>query len=447
MNVVPATDAPPPVAALDARSVAEEVLPPRWRPSVLLRRLSALTALALAAAVALGRAELLVVAAPLLWWLAATARTLPRALTVTTTLDTNRCAEGDDIVLTAAVHSDTQVDLLSATVELPAGMSVLDGPRLPCRAAGVRELRWLLRPGRWGRWSVGPPVIRIRTTGGLLETYVPCPAVELAVLPVPAAVETGPLPALLPRRTGDHAARAPGAGSEFEGLRLYQPGDRPRQVNWAASARRRTLFVTTRQDERSFDLVLLIDAFVRVGPAGNDSLDLSVRGAMGLARAHLRHGERVGAVAVGGVLRGLAPGVGGHQLQRIGEAVLDVRLNDSYVDPDVSRLPRTVLPPGALAVLFSPLLDDRARLTALDLRRRGHPVVIVDVLCDQPHPDRRDRLGHLTLRLWRLDREADRFELGQWGVPVLAWDGTVPLDAVLAPLRRRPVEGRWRHGQ
>ncbi|MEU6497111.1 DUF58 domain-containing protein [Streptomyces sp. NPDC046984] len=323
---------------------------------------------------------------------------------------------------------------------------MLTRPCLPSHMVTWQELSWRVRLTRWGRWTLEPPVVCVRTAGGLLEAHVVCPAVEVAVLPLPATVTMGPLPALLPRRTGDHAARAPGEGIEFEALRPYQPGDRPRQVNWAASARRRTLFVTTRQDERCFDLILLIDAFCRIGSAGRDSLDLSVRGATGLARAHLRRGERVGVVAVGGLLRGLPPGVGGHQLQRIAEAILDVRLNDSYVDPDVSRLPRTVLPPGALAVLFSPLLDDRARLTALDLRRRGHPVVIVDVLCDQPRIERRDRLGELTLRLWHLDREADRFELARWGVPVLPWDDGAPLDTVLAPLRRRRVEGRWRHG-
>lgn len=446
MNAVPHAETTAPAILPEDGAAADQTLSPHWRPSPLARRLSATAAVALAAAVALGRAELLVVAAPLLWWLASAARTLPETVIATTALDSVRCTEGDDVVLTVEFRSDTAVDLLSAAVTLPAGMTVHDGPPLPTCGVASRELRWHLRPAQWGRWSVGAVVLRIRAAGGLLESYVTCLVVELAVLPLPAAVGTGPLPAPLPRRTGDHPARAPGEGTEFEGLRPYQPGDRPRQVNWAASARRRALFVTTRQDERSFDLVLLIDAFARVGPTGNDSLDLSVRGATGLARAHLRLGERVGVVAVGGLLRGLAPGVGGHQLQRIAEAVLDVRLNDSYVDPDVSRLPRTVLPPGALAVLFSPLLDDRARLTALDLRRRGHPVVIVDVLCDRPHLDRRDRLGELVLRLWRLDREADRFGLGRWGVPVLSWDGTEPLDAVLAPLRRRPVEGRWRHG-
>ncbi|MER7967530.1 DUF58 domain-containing protein [Streptomyces sp. NPDC096080] len=419
---------------------------PQWRPSALLRGLSAIAVVALAAAMTLGRAELLVVAAPMLWWLAAASRARPRTLTVTTRVDALRCTEGDELLVTVVVRADTEAALTSASLALPAQMTILTRPCLPCRTQKVQELNWRVQARLWGRWTLGPPVVRARAAGGLLETRVVCPAVEVAVLPLPAAVTLGPLPALLPRRSGDHAARAPGEGSEFEGLRPYQPGDRPRQVNWAASARRRTLFVTTRQDERSFDLILLIDAFARVGPAGCDSLDLSVRGATGLARAHLRRGERVGVVAVGGLLRGLAPGVGAHQLQRIAEAVLDVRLNDSYVDPDVARLPRTVLPPGGLAVLFSPLLDDRARLTALDLRRRGHPVVIVDVLCGRPRIGRRDRLGALTLRLWHLDREADRFELARWGVPVLPWTGSTPLDAVLAPLRRHPLEGRWRHG-
>ncbi|MEU6284396.1 DUF58 domain-containing protein [Streptomyces sp. NPDC047028] len=445
MTAVREPETPVPTA-VGTEMATQEVVVPQWRPSPLLRRLSATAVLALAAAVALGRAELLVVAAPMLWWLAAASRTRPHTLTARTRLDTDRCTEGDDIVLTVSLHSGTEVDLVSATLALPAGATVLDRPSLPLVAVTAHELRWRLRPGRWGRWSLGPPTVRIHATGGLLQASVSCPAADVAVLPLPAAVGTGPLPALLPRRTGDHPAGAPGEGSEFEGLRPYQPGDRPRQVNWAASARRRTLFVTTRQDERSFDLILLVDAFLRVGPVGNDSLDLSVRGATGLARAHLRRGERVGVVAVGGLLRGLAPGVGGHQLQRIADAVLDVRLDDSYVDPDIARLPRTVLPPGALTVLFSPLLDERARLTALDLRRRGHAVVIIDVLCDEPRPDRRDRVGRLSLRLWRLDREADRFELGRWGVPVLPWDGTAPLDAVLTPLRRRSVEGRWRHG-
>lgn len=425
---------------------AAEAVPLLWRPSALLRRLAAVAVLTLSLAAVLGRAELVVVAAPLLWWLAAADRSRPPAARLATAVKPDRCGEGDTVEVTITVTLDTPAALVAADLTWPPGTRIRRCPPLPQRTRAGCRLRWEVQPQRWGRWSVGPARLRFTAAGGLLQAELRRPAGQLTVLPAPAPVAAAVLPARLPLRTGDHSAPVAGAGIEFEGLRPYQLGDRPHQVNWAATARRRRLYVTTRQDERSFDLVLLVDAFVRVGPPGCDSLDLSVRGTVGLADAHLRRGERVGVVVVGGLLRGLAPGVGGHHLHRVAEAILDVRLNDSYVDPDVSRLPRTVLPPGALAVLFSPLLDERARLAALDLRQRGHPVVIVDVLCDTPRPGRRSDVDRLALPLWRLDRAADRFELGRWGVPVLPWDGSVPLQAALGPLYRRPVPGWCAHG-
>lgn len=411
----------------------------RWEPTPLFRTLSLLALLSLAASVIVGRAELLIVAGPLLWWLAAAPRSHPGGLAVDVEADTYRCSEGDSILITLTLSADDDLDVVSAALPLPPRTLVIKRPAAPRPAAREHRLQWCLRPGQWGRWTVGPATLCVRAPGGFHQVRLACPAVELTVLPLPVVVARGPQPASLPRRTGGHPAHAAGDGTEFDGLRPYQPGDHPRQVNWAASARRQSLFVTTRRDERSFDLILLLDAFLRVGPVGRDSLDVSVRAASGLARAHLRAGDRVGVVAVGGRLRGLAPGIGDHQLQRIADAVLDVRLDDSYVDPDVSRLPRTVLPPGALAVLFSPMLDERARMTALELRRRRHPVVIVDVLSAEPAVVRRDRMGQLAVRWWHLDREADRFELGRWGIPVLPWQGTTSLDETFVPLLRRPV--------
>jgi uncharacterized protein (DUF58 family) len=414
----------------------------RWEPTPLLRRLAGTSALALCLATLLGRAEFVLVAAPLLWWLASANRTLPGRLSCRGVCDPDRCQEGDDMVVTCVVRFDGAVYIASASLRLPAGLELVQAPDPPSGVHSEVTMTWRVRGVRWGRWVVGPAVLLVRGPGGLRQAAVVCRVGQAVVVPAPVAADAALVPAALPRRVGEHAVPSPGAGLEFEGLRPYCPGDRPRQVNWAVSARRRELFVTTRQDERSFDLILLIDAFERVGPYGQDSLDLSVRGASGLARAHLRHGERVGAVAVGGSLRGLAPGVGQYQLHRIAEAILDVRLNDSFVDPDVDMLPRTILPPGALTVLFSPLLDDRARLTAGELRRRGHPLVVVDVLCAEPRTDRRNAADPLALRLWRLDRTADRLELQQLGVPVLAWDGTTALAAVLRELRGRPVPGR-----
>ncbi len=77
-----------------------------------------------------------------------------------------------------------------------------------------------------------------------------------------------------------------------------------------------------------------------------------------------------------------------------------------------------------------------------ELRERGFPLVVVDVLTAEPRLDRRMRTSGLALRLWRLDRAAVRWQLEQLGVPVLHWDGEGPLDDALAPLRRRVLLGR-----
>ena len=110
---------------------------------------------------------------------------------------------------------------------------------------------------------------------------------------------------------------------------------------------------------------------------------------------------------------------------------------DSYVTPDVGRIPRTALPPGTLVVVFSPLLDPRGFGAISDLRQRGFPLIVVDTLRDEPPPGTRAD-ARLALRLWRLDRTATRDTLRDLGIPVLQWPESTELDSVLAPLRRPP---------
>ncbi len=196
-----------------------------------------------------------------------------------------------------------------------------------------------------------------------------------------------------------------------------------------------------RAAEYAADLIVMIDGFSEVGPAGDSSIDVSVRGAAAVASAYLRTGDRVGAVALGGMLRWLAPGTSGRQFYRIAEMLFDVR-NDSVVTPDLDRIPRTALPPGALVILFSPLLDQRAISVVTDLRERGFALVVVDVLRHEPPVLSRYPAAGLTVRLWRLDRAALRTSLAGLGVPVVRWSTDDALDAALAPLRRAAAPSR-----
>jgi uncharacterized protein (DUF58 family) len=123
------------------------------------------------------------------------------------------------------------------------------------------------------------------------------------------------------------------------------------------------------------------------------------------------------------------------QFFRIVEMTFGIRFL-SEVNPDLTRVPRTALPPRSLVVLFTPLLDSRAIGAIADLRQRGVSLVVVDVLRHEPPPQRGSPASELAVRLWRLDRRALRASLG---VPVLDWDSGAGLDAALAPLQGRRV--------
>lgn len=74
-----------------------------------------------------------------------------------------------------------------------------------------------------------------------------------------------------------------------------------------------------------------------------------------------------------------------------------------------------------------------------DLRQRRFPLIVVDVLRHEPPAARGPAVSGLALRLWRLDRAAQRLSIADLGVPVLAWDGADGLDAAFAPARRMPL--------
>jgi uncharacterized protein (DUF58 family) len=173
-----------------------------------------------------------------------------------------------------------------------------------------------------------------------------------------------------------------------------------------------------------------------VGRPGESALDLGLRGTAGAARAYLDARDRVGVITYHwGGAHWLAPSLGRRQVYK----VLDLLLtsDSGYARGAVfSRLPRAALPPGALVVAFSPLLDGRFVEALRDMRERGFALIVVDVLNTAP-PVRRRSADVAAARIWRMEQDAIRFSLRELGVPVIAWNGTEPLDLPLAPYTRR----------
>ena len=416
----------------------------RWYPAARSRSLATAALLALTAAIVTGHAALVLLAAPALAALALLPRRRPAGLAVDVTLSGSRCFEGEDVTVTATVRVAGAQPLDEITIELQTAPQVTladgePGPRTwVFLRAGQATARWAVRADRWGRYP--PGAVRVVGRAGAFETSVTAGLDPLEVFPRPARLRPRLVPAELLRRIGEHTGRAVGEGVEFAGLRPYLPGDQLRDVNRAVSLRRGQLHVNQRAAARAADLVVMIDAFGDSGPVSEASLDVAVHGAAALVTAYLRVSDRVGLVVLGGLLRWFGPAAGDRQFYRIAEMMLAARY-DSFVTPDVGRIPRTALPPGTLVVVFSPLLDPRGFGAISDLRQRGFPLIVVDTLRDEPPASTRPD-ARLALRLWRLDRAAIRSALQALGVPVLSWDAGTELDGVLAPLRQPPPGAR-----
>jgi uncharacterized protein (DUF58 family) len=414
----------------------------RWRAAPRLRRLASVSLLGVIAAVTTGHAALLLLAAPALAALAVSqGRGGPATLSLTAATSSARCFEGEPVQLSVTLASPTVLDEVSFCLEPESTVSLIDEPQARTVVHADRaEARWALRPDAWGRRVPGTVRVRCRY-GGIWQADLDLAPAALEIFPHPPPARAWLVPADLRRRIGEHAARAAGGGIEFAGIREYVPGDRLRDVNWAVSSRRSRLHTNQRAAECAADIVVMIDGFSEVGPPGDSTVDVAVRGAAAVATAYLRAGDRVGVVALGGLLRWLSPGAGTAQFYRIAEMVFDVR-HESVVTPDLDRIPRTALPPGALVILFSPLLDERAVGAIADLRQRGFSPVVVDVLRHQPPLISRSQVSALALRVWRLDRAALRTSLAGLGVPVVTWDSDDGLDSALAPLRSAPLARR-----
>jgi uncharacterized protein (DUF58 family) len=413
----------------------------RWRSSRLARRLLTLGLAGVFAATLARRPEFAGLAAPALLLLAAgRSQRRPPRIVVRARPSSRRGFEDEVMALDVSAEGQDDCDVrwtLHPGREIaPVGPAVADGP----------AARLTFTPERWGRRDLGTLDVTLRDRWRLAEGHASLSLPRIDCYPAPASQQTRVVLRRLPNRLGEHPVRVPGEGLEFSGVRDYVPGDRQRSINWPASTRRGRLQVNTFAAERSQDVVLLADATSDVGEPGRSALDLALRGTGAAARAYLEARDRVGVITYQwGGASWLAPGLGRRQVYRIIDSMLSADTGGWTSGASFRRLPRAALPPGALVVVFSPLLDQRFVETLRDMRERGFAMLVVDVLNAEP-PSRPGSLirgaDRMARRIWRMEQEAIRFSLRELGIPVVHWDGAESLDLPLAAHTRRPMAAR-----
>jgi len=413
-----------------------------WRSSRHALRLVTLSLTGVLIALLAGRPEFAGVAAPALLLLAAgRTQRRPARITVRVRLSAGRAFEGEAVALEvrAEGHGDRDIRwTLHPAAEInPGDVTAADGA----------QARFTLVAERWGRRRIGTMRVVVRDRWRLAEGHLTVILPVLDCYPGPTSQRTTVVLRRLPNRVGEHPARTAGKGIEFFGVREYLPGDRQRSINWSASTRRGRLQVNTFATERSQDVVLLADATSDVGEPGSSALDLALRGATAAARAYLEGRDRVGVITYqwSGV-SWLAPSLGRRQLDRIIVSMMASRPLTSRAGwargASAGRLPRAALPPGALIVVFSPLLDQRFVESLRNMRERGFTMLVVDVLNAEPPVRRRSGEDRMARQIWQMEKEAIRFSLHELGVPVVHWDGVQSLDLPQAAYVRRPLTAR-----
>jgi uncharacterized protein (DUF58 family) len=395
-------------------------------------------------ALVLGRPELAALGAPFaLVLVVGLSLPRPRPVEVMLALERERVFEGEQfaaelVLRTADVAPTRHITILTLGLRLPDGVSEPGGEDAVVLALGSEERRIPLRlaADRWGGYRVGDAVWRVADAAGLtvLDGYLRGGS-PLQVYPRTERLRSLPAPFETQPFAGNRVARARGGGIEFAETRPYVPGDRPRRVNWRATSVRQTLVVNEQHPERNSDVVIFLDTFAEARRQHEGTLDLAVRAATTLTEQYLSIRDRVGFVGFGAMVHWLTPGAGTIHRYRIIQALLETEVAFSFAWRDVDTLPFRSLPPQALIIALTPLLDERGMRALLDLRRRRFDLVVVEVSPLAFAADGADALDALATRFWRLWRDSVRFRFEEAGVAVIQWDGQAPLAAAIEEVR------------
>jgi uncharacterized protein (DUF58 family) len=446
------TAVPPSAPAADEAWAA-----PAWVPTRALGRTVLLTGLLLVLGVALGRVDLVLLAAPFAIGAAIGLRRMPRsAPELEISADSEHLVEGGrvDAGLTVTNPDVIGYDLVVLRTRTSPWLELRQADRPFAVTVAPDGWTAVELPGaalRWGRHDVGPAAARVAACGGLLACRpVLTPGRGVRVYPETepfAATEAMPAAAGL---VGNHRSRRPGEGGELAGVRQFAPGDRLRRIDWRVSLRTRDLHVASTLSDRDAEVLLLLDVLGEAGASGGvrgraSVLDTTVRAAAAIAEHYLQRGDRVSLLEYGASARRLRAATGRRQYLTVLEWLLDVRADTGGGEGGYDHVfGAHHVSPDALVVVLTPLVDPRAADLLAGLTQSGRFTVAVDTLPADAAPPSRGPWTPLAHRLWRMERENVLGRLREHGVPVVAWAGAGSLDLVLRDVSRLASAPRGR---
>jgi len=179
---------------------------------------------------------------------------------------------------------------------------------------------------------------------------------------------------------GQYQSVFKGRGMEFAEVRLYEPGDEIRSIDWNVTARAGVPFVKRYAEERELTVMLLVDASASTRFASVRQLKsaLAAELAAVLAFSAITNNDKVGLVIFSDRIElALPPRKGTHHVLRVIREVLSCRPQGRGTDI-AGALEHLAHVAKRRCVVFvvSDFLDPRCR-TALTIAARRHDVIAV----------------------------------------------------------------------
>ena len=271
----------------------------------------------------------------------------------------------------------------------PDGLSVENMPQsIELRPGLSSELGYRLRPLRRGHFIFSRCEIHLPSPMGLWSARRLVEARDTTrVYPDFARLYGAQLMAVDDwlSQLGVRQQQRRGLGQEFHQLREFRDGDTLRQIDWKATARKRTPIAREYQDERDQQIVFLLDCGRRMRSQDGElsHFDHALNACLLLSYVALRQGDAVGLSTFAGEQnRFLAPVKGQAQLNVLLNALYDLRSTQqpadftAAVENLLSRQRRR-----ALVVLVTNLRDedDQALLGAVKRLSRQHRVLVASL--------------------------------------------------------------------
>ncbi len=352
--------------------------------------------------------------------------------------------EDDEVLVTVRLRNKgAQLDLVEAIDTVPDGLRVASGSSNGVFGLGPGEtysFSYTVRAAMYGNYRMGPLVVKV--SDSQLTRVQDRTFDEFSTLKVlPKIVYVPKLKVRQPRTRnwpGEIVARLPGTGLEFYSLREYYPGDQVKRINWKASARTEdSLFMNQFMSELGGDTIIVVDARTvsEVGVPPNSTVTHSVRAAAVMAYRLLRDRNRVGMIVLGSTLSKVFPGFGRRQFDRILVALAETRPAEVWDIGLLGSFLSMFFSTRLQVVVISPLTDDRATNSIIDIAGRGYEVLVVSPspleIGNSAAKDGEDRLYRLAEHLARLKRQNTLDSLRRFAY-VVDWNTNNPLSVALS---------------